>query len=81
MAKLAAAARDAAELSGGLVDATLVGELEAAGYGGELPPALPLARALELAPARRPAGPARGDRWRELRGRRGRRSSCAARPG
>jgi thiamine biosynthesis lipoprotein len=66
LAKLAASARDAAELSGGLVDATLLGELSAAGYDGELPPALPLSRALQLAPARRPARPAPGDRWRDL---------------
>ncbi len=66
LAKLAAAARRAAELSGGLVDATLLGELAAAGYDRALPPALPLSRALELAPPRRPAGPAPHRRWLEL---------------
>jgi FAD:protein FMN transferase len=66
LAKLAAVARAAAEKSGGLVDATLLGKLTAAGYDRELPAALPLARALQLAPPRQPAGPARGARWRRL---------------
>jgi FAD:protein FMN transferase len=57
---LAGAARSAGVRSGGLVDATLLGELERAGYDGELPAPLELQRALELAPERRPAGPSPG---------------------
>ena len=64
---LAALARHAADLTGGLVDATLLGELESSGYADALPPALPLALALGLAPERRPAGPAAVPRWRSLR--------------
>ena len=63
----------AAERSDGLVDPTLVGEIEAAGYVASRAgmPGAPLAEALAEAPARR-AGAARGPtaRWRELRGRR-----------
>ena len=66
MAYLAALARYAGELTGGLVDATLLGELEASGYERELPAALPLRLALALAPARRPAGPSPAERWRSL---------------
>jgi len=57
---------EAAERSGGLVDPTLVGEIESAGYvasragmRGE-----PLAAALPEAPARRPARPNPAARWR-----------------
>jgi len=59
---------EAAERSGGLVDPTLVGEIEAAGYvesragrRGE-----PLAEALREAPPRRPARPHPAARWRLL---------------
>jgi thiamine biosynthesis lipoprotein len=64
MACLAAAAVSAARLSGGLVDATLVDEIRAVGYTGDLaaPPAL--SAALSLAPPRRPAGPCHRSRWR-----------------
>jgi thiamine biosynthesis lipoprotein len=66
MGRLVQAALAAAELSGGLVDATLLPELEAAGYRGDLRHPLPLPLALRLAPARRPAA-ARGDaRWRAI---------------
>lgn len=58
----------AAELSDGLVDPTLVGEIEQVGYvdsragmAGE-----PLADALGSAPPRRPARPRPDSRWREL---------------
>jgi thiamine biosynthesis lipoprotein len=57
MWRLAVAIRAAAERTGGLVDATLVPELEAAGYERELPPVLPPALAVALAPPRRPAAP------------------------
>ena len=65
MARLIDAVIDAGELTGGLVDGTLAGEIEAAGYRGELGAALPLRLALRLAPERRPAGGRTG--WRELR--------------
>jgi FAD:protein FMN transferase len=59
----------AAERSGGLVDPTLVGSLEAAGYRESrkgIDP-VPLAEALAAAPPRRPAGPDPDSPWRELR--------------
>jgi thiamine biosynthesis lipoprotein len=58
----------AAERSGGLIDPTLVGEIEAIGYGaskdGETPVPLPLA--LAAAPARQPAQPRAEARWRQI---------------
>jgi FAD:protein FMN transferase len=57
MALLADAVRVAAERTGGLVDGTLVGPLEAAGYRGTPRAPLPLALALRLAPPRWPAAP------------------------
>ena len=67
MARLAQAAVRAAAASGGLVDATLVDEIGAAGYTGELeaPPAVSVA--LGRAPVRRPAGPRTASRWREIK--------------
>ncbi len=65
---LARATRWAGEASGGLVDATLLGPLEAAGYAGSragqtpAPPA-PLDLALAGAPPRRPAGPSPAARF------------------
>jgi thiamine biosynthesis lipoprotein len=58
----------AAERSGGLVDPTLVDELERAGYATSLEGAVPasLAAALESAPPRRPACPSEASRWREV---------------
>jgi FAD:protein FMN transferase len=66
MARLVAAIGAAGRLSDGLVDATLIEPLRAAGYEHDLDEPLELARALELAPPRKPASasPARG--WREL---------------
>jgi thiamine biosynthesis lipoprotein len=66
MARLADAARTAAKQTGGLVDATLLGELEDAGYAGDLGTELPLDQALRLAPDRAPAGPSPAARWRLL---------------
>jgi thiamine biosynthesis lipoprotein len=66
MARFAQAAREAGSLSGGLVDATLVEELEHAGYAHDLTQPLALARALELAPARSRAGADPSQRWRTL---------------
>lgn len=60
------AAIRAAERSGGLVDPTLLGAMEGAGYGGSLAGAEPasLSDALRVAPARCPAAPAREPAWR-----------------
>lgn len=66
MGRLAVAIREAAEITGGLVDATLVPELVAAGYERELPPVLPPALAVALAPSRRPAGPSPERRWEQI---------------
>ena len=58
----------AAELTGGLVDPTLIPELEAAGYDRtRRTPELSLADALATAPARRPAGPHPAARWARVR--------------
>jgi thiamine biosynthesis lipoprotein len=66
MARFAQAAVDAARETGGLVDATLIGELEDAGYRRDLRDALPLPVALGLAPARHPAAPAQRARWADV---------------
>lgn len=65
MARLAQAVIDAGTLSGGLVDATLLDELESAGYAESLTGSLALADALTLAPARRPAA-AGAEHWRAI---------------
>jgi FAD:protein FMN transferase len=67
MAALVEAVVDAARMTDGLVDGTLVPEIEAAGYRGDLGAPLPLKLALGLAPARRRAGPSPRARWREIR--------------
>jgi thiamine biosynthesis lipoprotein len=58
----------AAEASGGLVDPTLVGEIERVGYGDTRAglTGAPLGEALRSAPPRRPARPRPDSRWREL---------------
>ena len=67
MALLAEAIRSAGERTGGLVDGTLVGALDKAGYGRTAPRMpLPLPLALRLAPRRRPAAPDPAARWRAL---------------
>ena len=66
MARLVEAVVAAAELTGGLVDSTLLHELEDAGYRTDLGAPLPLALALKLAPPRRPALPDPAARWREI---------------
>ncbi len=75
MRRLVRAARSAARLTGGLVDATLLGELQAAGYrrsrgqlGGIGDPSttIHLHEALAAAPDRRPATPRADARWREV---------------
>jgi thiamine biosynthesis lipoprotein len=66
MAYLAATARYAADLTDGLIDATLLDELREAGYGEQLPPRLPLELALALAPPRHAASGSPKQRWRAL---------------
>ncbi len=64
MARLIGAILDAARTSGGLVDGTLAGEIERAGYAEHFDsPAVALAQALRRAPARAPAGPNPRARW------------------
>jgi len=62
------AAIHAAERSGGLVDPTLIGPLEAAGYAQSRRNAEPasLRDALRAAPPRRPAAPSHGALWRAV---------------
>jgi thiamine biosynthesis lipoprotein len=62
MACFVAAAIEAAERTGGLVDPTLVPEIEAAGYTGDLGNPV----GLGVAPAHEPARPHPGRRWRAL---------------
>jgi thiamine biosynthesis lipoprotein len=66
MARLAQAVHMAGSLTGGLVDATLIDQIETAGYATDLGQPLDLARVLELAPARRPAGGSRSADWRHI---------------
>jgi FAD:protein FMN transferase len=55
MARLIAAVLEARAATGGLVDGTLAGEIEAAGYRASIGAPLPLQFALRQAPPRRPA--------------------------
>ncbi len=66
MARFAEAVVDAARLSGGLVDATMLAELEDAGYWTDLGAPLDLPAALAIAPARAPAQPNRDLRWASI---------------
>ena len=69
MARFVHALVGAAALTGGVVDGTLLGELERAGYDRDLDPdsSLPLEISLALAlPPRRPARPSSHSRWREI---------------
>src|SRR5439155_6608168 len=66
MARFVQAAIDAGRQTNGLVDATLIGALEDAGYRRDLRGSLPLGIALGLAPARRPAAPAQRPRFNEI---------------
>jgi thiamine biosynthesis lipoprotein len=65
MARFAQAVREAGSLTAGLVDATLIDQIERAGYTGGLQRPLPLRTALMLAPARKPAAAAAAS-WRRL---------------
>jgi FAD:protein FMN transferase len=66
MASFARSAVGVAAVTGGLVDPTLLPELERAGYVGAAPPGLALPEALALAPPRRPARPSPDARWRAV---------------
>jgi thiamine biosynthesis lipoprotein len=66
MARFIAAAVDAAERTDGLVDPTLVPEIEAAGYSTDLGAPVDLKTALTLAPPARPARPSPARRWLEV---------------
>ena len=67
MARFAAAAVTAAEATGGLVDPTLLEEIEAAGYRSDrLRGTLALPMALALAPPRAPGRPHPAARWRTV---------------
>ena len=64
MSRFVTTAVRAADVTGGLVDPTLVGQLERAGYRADfVSKSLPLSQALELAPARTPAQPRSGGDW------------------
>ena len=67
MAQFAELVRRAADMTNGLVDATLLGEIEAAGYTTDLAQPVDLHDALAKAPARGGAAPNAGSRWRLLR--------------
>ncbi|HUA05587.1 MAG TPA: FAD:protein FMN transferase [Solirubrobacteraceae bacterium] len=68
MRRVVQAAVDAAGATGGLVDPTLVGEIERAGYASHFDgDGLPLAVALALADDRAPGRPAAAGRWRSVR--------------
>jgi len=66
MARFAEAVVLAGRRSGGLVDATLVDEIEAAGYIEGSTPGLSLADALAIAPERRRAAPRRPGGWETI---------------
>jgi len=67
MGRLIGAILDGAQLSGGLVDATLAEDLEQAGYAASFESgSVPFAELLAKAPARAPAAPDPAARWREV---------------
>jgi thiamine biosynthesis lipoprotein len=66
MARFVTEALHAAAASGGLVDATLLGEIEAAGYRGDLQQPVPLPAALAKAPPRRAGQPRADPAWRQI---------------
>ncbi len=67
MRRLVEAVVEAARSTGGLVDATLVGEIERAGYESHFDgESVPLADALGMAPPRAAAGPSPVAHWRQI---------------
>ena len=67
MARFAQLVVRAAELTNGIVDATLLGAIETAGYTTELAQPTDLRDALAKAPPRAPVAPDAASRWRLLR--------------
>jgi thiamine biosynthesis lipoprotein len=67
MAQLADLVRRAASLTNGLVDGTLLGEIESAGYTTDLAEPIDLRDAIAKAPPRAPATPSAVSRWRLVR--------------
>jgi FAD:protein FMN transferase len=68
MTRFVQAALNAAAMTGGLVDPTLVGDLDRAGYQEHFSAApVPLRRALALAPPRTPGRPSRTAAWRQIK--------------
>ncbi len=79
MRRVVEAAIRAAQATDGLVDPTLLDEIERAGYDAHFDqPGLPLLEALAQAPARRPARPSPRESWRHVRT--DRRTSSVTRP-
>ena len=79
MRRVVEAGLQAARATGGLVDPTLLTQIELAGYQSHYDgPGVPLHAALAMAPARRPAGPAPEANWRLVRT--DRRTSSVTRP-
>jgi thiamine biosynthesis lipoprotein len=66
MVRFAQLVQQAASLSNGLVDATLLGEIESAGYTTDLGEPASLRDSLRAAPGRRAATASPASRWREL---------------
>jgi FAD:protein FMN transferase len=67
MGRLIESILEAAQRSGGLVDGTLVSEIEAVGYHEHFAGAsIPLAQALELAPPRAPGRPSSRATWKQV---------------
>jgi thiamine biosynthesis lipoprotein len=67
MARFVQAVVDIAGLTGGLVDGTMLGQIEEAGYKADhLRASLALPLALALAPTRQPGGPHPAGPWREV---------------
>ncbi len=67
MTRFAQAVQEAGSLTGGLVDATLIEQLEDAGYTSDLRQPIRLAAALRRAPTRRPAAASAAAHWQLLR--------------
>lgn len=66
MARFAQAVRTAGALTGGLVDATLLDDVQSAGYTHDLPTPIPLAQALALAPPRAQARGSERAGWQDI---------------
>jgi FAD:protein FMN transferase len=77
--RFAAVAVDAAQRTRGLVDPTLVGEIEDAGYRTDLGDPVPLAESLRMAPPRAPAHGRESATWRRIRVDRRKRLVCRPR--